>query len=74
MRPVSLDLHGIPHEEVPDLVHSFVNEHWGFGGELHIITGHSKLMKNIVAEILDMYEVEVEEGDPRNSGYLRVMT
>jgi len=68
-----LDLHGVPHAEVPELVHQFVNEYWGYEGELHIITGHSKLMKNIVNDTLDMYEVEVEEGDPRNSGYLRVM-
>jgi len=69
-----LDLHGAPHEEVPDLVHRFINENWREGQELHVITGHSRVMKRIARDVLDMYDVEVEEGDPRNTGYLRIMT
>jgi DNA-nicking Smr family endonuclease len=69
-----LDLHGVPHEEVPDLVHRFINENWVSGLELHVITGHSCEMKRIARDVLDMYDVEVEEGDPRNSGYLRILT
>jgi hypothetical protein len=71
---MTLDLHGIGHNDVDDLVHRFINENWESGKELRIITGHSLKMKNIVRDILKMYDVEVEEGDPRNSGYLRVLT
>ena len=69
-----LDLHGVPHAEVPEVVHGFINKNWREGQELHVITGHSRVMKRIVRDVLDMYDVEVEEGDPRNPGYLRVLT
>lgn len=69
-----LDLHGMPHEEVPEVVHGFINENWREGQELCVITGHSRVMKRIVRDVLDMYDVEVEEGDPQNLGYLKVMT
>ena len=69
-----LDLHGIPHEEVHDLVHEFVNANWRPNEELHIITGHSQRMKNIVRSILSHYDVEVFDGDTRNLGYIRVQT
>jgi DNA-nicking Smr family endonuclease len=69
-----LDLHGVPHAEVPELVHQFVNENWVEGRELHVITGHSLEMKRIVRSVLGMYDVEVDDGDPRNAGYLRILT
>ena len=70
----SLDLHGVSHEEAGDIVHQFVNAHWHANVELHIITGHSILMKTIVDQTLNFYDVEVIHGDPRNAGYVRVLT
>ena len=52
-----LDLHTLSHEEVPEIVHRFINENWSLDNELHIITGHSQKMKNIVTTILKMYDV-----------------
>jgi DNA-nicking Smr family endonuclease len=72
MNTPKLDLHGLPHEDVTDAVHTFINESWE-AAEVHIITGHSRRMKHIVKEVLAMYDVEVEDGDPRNPGYLRIL-
>lgn len=69
-----LDLHGVSHEDAEGLVHEFINSNWKMDQELHIITGHSMLMKNIVRKTLDYYDVEVVMGDPRNTGYIRVLT
>ena len=69
-----LDLHGAVYEDVDDMVHRFVNENWEEGRELHVVTGHSMRMKNIVKDILKMYDVEIEDGDMCNSGYLRILT
>lgn len=74
MSIAKLDLHGVPHEEADGLVHGFINANWKPDQELHIITGHSVLMKNIVKKALNFYDVEVTEGDPRNSGYIRILT
>lgn len=70
----TLDLHGVPHEDADGLVHEFINANWKMDQELHIITGHSMLMKNIVTKALNFYDVEVVIGDPRNKGYIRVLT
>ena len=69
-----LDLHGVVYEDVDDMVHRFVNENWKEGLELHVVTGHSTRMKNIVKDILKMYDVEIEDGDMCNPGYLRILT
>jgi len=73
MKPPKLDLHGVSHEDVPELVHQFINDNWG-KLELHIVTGYSVTMKRIARGVLNMYDVEVEEGDTQNSGYLRIVT
>ena len=70
----ALDLHGVAHEDVESLCHEFVNFHWGSDRELHIITGHSVKMTNLVSRVLKLYDVEIILGDPRNCGYLRVLT
>jgi DNA-nicking Smr family endonuclease len=74
MKVRALDLHGVSHEDVEDMVHRFINENWTAEQELHVITGHSLRMKRIVKDVLKMYDVKVEEGDLRNAGYLRVFT
>jgi len=70
----TLDLHGVSHEDVPDLVHQFINSNWVPSVELHIVTGHSKRMKGIVLEVLELYDVDVSIGGPTNQGYIRVLT
>lgn len=72
MTPPRLDLHGVPHEDVEAMVHEFINGSWG-SPEVHIITGHSRRMKAIVRGVLSHYDVEVQDGDPRNPGYLRIL-
>lgn len=73
MKPPKLDLHGVSHEAAPEIIHKFVNDNWGIL-ELHIVTGYSVAMKKIAMGVLSMYDVEVEVGDSRNSGYLRIVT
>jgi len=42
---------------------SFIEENWGNDVEVHIITGNSPRMKEIVTEVLDEYKLEYREGD-----------
>ena len=69
---LTLDLHGVRHKDVEDVVHNFINIHWQSEQELHIITGQSTIMKDLVKKVLSLYDVEVEEGDLTNFGYIRV--
>ena len=70
---LTLDLHGVSHEDVPDLVHEFINANWRPNLELTIVTGMSYKMKAIVRDVLGMYDVEVLY-QPSNSGCLLVHT
>lgn len=69
----TLDLHGIHHEDVPELVHSFINSNWAPNLELTIITGMSVKMKVIVNKVLALYDLEVLH-QPSNPGCLLVHT
>jgi hypothetical protein len=73
MRPIVLDLHGLKHEDVEEVCHRFVNENWGSQVELHIVTGHSVKMKSLVRRVLSMYDLEFEDGDIKNKGYIRII-
>lgn len=73
MKPKVLDLHGMKHEDVEEVCHRFINENWGSPSELHIITGHSVLMKRLVNNALKFYDLEYTVGDPRNEGYIRIL-
>ena len=70
----TLDLHGIAHEEVESLIHSFINSHWRANEEFHIITGHSSKMKSIVRSVLRNYDLEIFAVDSKNPGYLKIQT
>jgi len=74
MKPIVLDLHGITHEDVYDVVHEFVNSNWQPNLELTIITGHSDRMKSLVYSILKQYDLEFVTTDLRNSGQIKVQT
>ena len=71
--PLILDLHGVSHEDVTELVHSFINENWRPNQELTIITGMSVKMKVIVNKVLALYDLEVLH-QPSNPGCLLVHT
>jgi len=74
----SLDLHRIRHEDVRNLTIRFVEDNWDLldilEGEIEIITGHSKKMKEIVIEVLDEYHLSYYIGDELglNKGFLKV--
>lgn len=70
----TLDLHGISHEDVPDVVHQFINANWKPNLELSIITGYSDRMKTLVYSILKQYDLEVVTTDMRNGGKIKVQT
>jgi len=57
-----LDLHNIRHKDVFKIVDNFIGKHLiTYTNEAHIITGHSKKMKEIVNEVLDDYELYSQE-------------
>ena len=57
-----LDLHGVKHGDVSREVIRFIEDSWDSGDEAEIITGHSPIMKGIVVEVLDEYNLEYEAG------------
>jgi DNA-nicking Smr family endonuclease len=64
----SLDLHGIKHSEVQVILDQFIWENMQKKTtEVSIITGHSKIMKKIVKEIVEDYMMTCEE-EYNNSG------
>lgn len=73
MKSPTLDLHGIRHEEVPDVLAKFLWRHRCYKDVLVIITGYSYIMKNRVQEVLELYSTRrIEESDGRNYGRMRV--
>jgi DNA-nicking Smr family endonuclease len=58
-----LDLHGIRHHLVKQMVIGFIEARWGKGVPVEIVTGHSPEMKKIVQEVLGEYRLECQEGD-----------
>lgn len=69
--PTKLDLHGIRHEDVRDLVIRFIEAHWQSGHTVEIITGHSSTMKNLVESVLKEYELDYQIGEPWNQGFIK---
>ena len=63
-----LDLHGLRHHEARNACHLFINDNWG--EELKIITGNSKIMKNLVCEILIFYKLNFTLDNLWNMGYI----
>ncbi len=58
----TLDLHGLKHEHVYTIVDRFVGNHVVRGTrEIYIITGHSKKMKEIVAYVIQDYDIQGKE-------------
>ena len=60
---LTLDLHGVKHKDVFTHVDKFIGEHLLLGNpQVHIITGHSDKMKELVKEVLGDYGLEGKPG------------
>ncbi len=68
-----IDLHGIRHHRVRSFVIRGIEEVWNTETRVEIVTGHSPRMKEIVREVLDEYQLEYEEGDLLNAGYIKTV-
>ena len=73
MKMPQLDLHGIRHDEVPDILAKFLWKHRAYKDVLVIITGYSYIMKSRVMAVLNMYHTRrIEESDGTNWGRIKV--
>ena len=59
---VSLDLHGVRHEDARPKVIRFIEQYWGKGVEAEIVTGHSAKMRGLVMNILEEYDLSYNIG------------
>tara|TARA_B100001750_G_C15110303_1_gene399809 strand:+ start:303 stop:524 length:222 start_codon:yes stop_codon:yes gene_type:complete len=62
-----LDLHGIKHEEVEDLVTCFINSNFN-KLPIEIITGNSADMQQIIKKIIQSYKLKIEPTNYINLG------
>ena len=69
---MTIDLHGVRHEDVPRMLIEVIEASWDSGDHLEVVTGHSKRMKEIVRSIAEEYDLECEDG-LSNSGYIWIM-
>ena len=65
-----LDLHAIFHSDVFEIVDEFIGENL-YSGEVEIVTGYSKRMKELVQEVLSDYKLK-GVSPPYNDGTLVV--
>jgi hypothetical protein len=68
-----LDLHRTRHDDARRKVIHFVEDGWGSGEEVEIITGNSDRMRGIVMNILDEYGLSYQVSrmfDVNNKGYI----
>ena len=57
---LTLDLHGLRHEDAKRKLELFINDHWG--KQMNIITGHSSAMRTIVLKLVKEYDLMCEYG------------
>ena len=62
MKHNKLDLHGVRHHEVRNKVIRLVEDNWGEGLNVEIITGNSDEMKAIVGNVLNEYNLDYKVG------------
>ena len=62
MKHNKLDLHGVRHHEVRNKVIRLVEDNWGDGLSVEIITGNSDEMKSIVGNVLNEYNLDYKVG------------
>jgi hypothetical protein len=54
----TFDLHGFRHEEARRATIRFVEDNWGSGEEVFIVSGNSNQMKKVVSMVLDEYKLD----------------
>ena len=68
-----LDLHRTRHDDAQRKVIHFIEDNWGSGEEVEIITGNSDRMRGIVTNVLNEYGLNYQIGrrfDVNNKGYI----
>ena len=68
-----LDLHKTFHEDAKRKIINFIEDNWGSGEEVEIITGNSQKMKGLVMNTLDVYGLSYQTSrmfDLNNKGYI----
>ena len=66
MNPIKrelLDLHRINHIDAEIFIDRFINKYWGKNSSARIITGNSKVMKEIVISKLNFYNIKFTIGN-----------
>lgn len=58
-----IDLHGVKHEDVTQIVIRFVEKYWNTGTRIQIVTGNSPAMKKEVIDVLKEYGLDYVIGD-----------
>ncbi len=56
-RKNEIDLHGIKHQEIEQILINKIESLWNTNTTLSIITGNSGMMKSIVTKILEEYNL-----------------
>jgi len=74
-RQEEIDLHGVEHEKVKQLLIAKIEKLWGSDTSLIIITGNSSKMKSVVIQILKEYKLEYSEPDiwESNRGIIKTL-
>ena len=68
-----LDLHRTRHEDAKRKTIRFIEDNWGSGEEVEIITGNSQKMRGLVMNTLDEYGLSYQTSrmfDLNNKGYI----
>jgi len=69
----TLDLHGLRHHEVSNVVARFIEDWLDKGLFVDIITGNSEQMLNEALNVVMQYELEYMTGLPAYQGKVRVV-
>lgn len=69
----TLDLHGLRHHEVSNVVARFIEDWLDKGLFVDIITGNSEQMLNEALKVIMQYELEYMTGLPAYQGKVRVV-
>ena len=69
----TLDLHGLKHHEVQNVVTRFVEDWLGKGLFIDVITGNSEEMLFEAVKVFNQYGLEFHTGLPYHQGKVRVV-
>ena len=69
----TLDLHGLRHHEVSNVVARFIEDWLDKGGFVDIITGNSEQMLHEAVSVINQYGLQYTTGLPAHPGKVRVV-